>query len=83
MRVPNNKTYTFMMSEENSPDSVMLTKSTGWEGLQPCELLNMFRLFLLEIGFSEDVPKTIQDIRLLDVVVPEEELQLVRFDHLR
>lgn len=77
----NNKTYIFTMIEEGSPDSVQISKSTNWEGMSVSELLNMFRLFLLQIGYTEGTVRQIQDISILEIPeVSESELCITRFD---
>ena len=77
----NNKTYIFTMIDEDSPNSVQISKSTNWEGLSISELLNMFRLFLLQVGYTEGTVRQIQDLTVLDVPeVPESELCISRFD---
>jgi len=77
----NNKTYIFTMIEDDSPDSVQISKSTNWEGLSVSELLNMFRVFLLQVGYTEGTVRQIQDLTVLDgPEVPDSELCIARFD---
>lgn len=67
-----NRTYKMIMERDDAPEKIMICQRTNWEGLSVTDLLNMFRLFLLQIGYSDEAARMIQDLRKLNVEVTEE-----------
>lgn len=67
-----NRTYKMIMEKEDSPEMIMILQRTHWEGMSVTDLLNMFRLFIIQLGYSEEVARMIQDLSKLEITVPEE-----------
>lgn len=57
-----NKTYTFTVTNEDTKESKSVSATTNWEGLKVWELLNLFRLFILQIGYSDSLARGIRSL---------------------
>jgi hypothetical protein len=70
----------YVMSYERpvAAEKKTIIESTTWEGLSMVDLLNMFRRYLLMIGWSDDVARR---VRLVDEV--DEDAQIYEFDDRR
>ncbi len=67
--------YTMSYERPVSGENKTIIESTTWEGLGMVDLLNMFRRYLLMIGWSDDV---VRRVRLVDEV--DEDAQIYEFD---
>ena len=63
MKPLENKIYTFSVQNEDGSERIEVVRTSNWEGLQPWEQLNMFKVLLLQESWGE---RTVQCIRILE-----------------